>query len=106
MKPISAPVGWSSDEPHRWFGQIKTRLSCKDKALNERSRSALCQSLSGNCNAEDILEGWSNKALEAGSFLSCKTRPTVYYSASQLVQCILMVIMKVAKALETFKGRK
>lgn len=102
MKPISAPVGWSSDEPHRWFGQIKTRLSCKDKALNERSRSALCQSLSGNCNAEDILEGWPNKLSEAGSFLSCKTRPTVYLNASRsvgvTVQCILMVITKVAKA--------
>lgn len=46
MKPSSAPVGSSSDETHRWLGQIKTQLGYEDQALKEGIHSVVCQSLS------------------------------------------------------------
>lgn len=60
MKPSSAPVGSSSDEPHRWFGQIKTLLGYEDQALNEGIHFVVCQSLSWNCNMENILKSCSS----------------------------------------------
>ena len=69
-----APVGSSSDEPHRWLGQIKTQLGYKHSALNEGIHSVVCQSLSWNCNTEDILKNQPNKGLVAGSFLWFKPR--------------------------------
>lgn len=54
MKPSSAPVGPTSDEPHRWCSQIKTRLGCEERALNEGVRFAVRKSLSQNYNMEDI----------------------------------------------------
>lgn len=69
MKPSSAPVGLSSDESHRWLGQIKTQHAYKEQALKEGIHSVVCQSLSTNCNMEDILKSWPNMSMVAGSFL-------------------------------------
>lgn len=74
MKPSSAPAGSSSDKPHRWLSQIKTQRGYKDYALNEGIHSVVCQTLSPNCNMEDILKSCTNMGLVAGSFLWFKPR--------------------------------